>query len=371
MKHRFVFSLLLVLGLLLLAAGLAGILSGPDLLQYAFRPPESRDTSMSHTLEKARETMGDAFPVLTLHGQKSGAVLTAGDSSVSDVCLYMAGASWNEVYPRNYPAGRPISGLDAEQKARVIVLDEETAFALFGEADPLGKPVTYGDTKLEVVGVASHTRSLGEPGARAAWVPLDLFIDCDLYVLSAPGSSDAALRAVFQTGAAEVFGAGTLVSLYREKISATVMLRFAVLVLAVWLLKYWIRVLGRFGRRQFNLIRRRSKQCYFARLFPYALGRLLPLLLLVLLTVGAGYGLALLAISPIRAFPDWVPESLGDFSAWVSRFWDLAGASARAVSLQTPEAAAIRVWAVLVRWGLLCSLLGGIRVITGRKKKDT
>ena len=259
MKHRFVFSLLLVLGLLLLAAGLAGILSAPDLLQYAFRPPESRDTSMSHTLEKARETMGDGFPVLTLHGQKSGAVLTVGDNSVSDVCLYMAGASWNEVYPRNYSAGRPISGVDAEQKARVIVLDEETAFALFGEEDPLGKPVTYGDTKLEVVGVASHARSLGEPGARAAWVPLDLFIDCDLYVLSAPGSSDAALRAVFQTGAAEVFGAGTLISLYREKISATVMLRFAVLVLAVWLLRYWIQVLGRFGSRQFDLIRQRGK----------------------------------------------------------------------------------------------------------------
>ena len=369
MKHRFVFSLLLAAGLLLLAAGLIGVLTGPDLMQYAFRPPESRDTTLTRQLEAAREAMGERFPLLTLHGQKSGVTLSAGSASVNDVCLYMTGSRWNEVYPRKLISGRPVSGIDSEQKSKVIVLDRETAFTLFGEADPLGKPVTFGDTKLEVVGVAEHSRSLGETGSQAAWVPLDVFTDCDLLVLSAPGATDASLRTAFQTGAAEVFGAGTLVSMSREKISATIMPRFALLVLALWLLKRWLKILGRFGSNQIRLVREKGKQCYFGRLFPYALGRILPLLLLVALTIGAGFGLALLAVSPIRAFPDWVPESLGDFSAWVSRFWDLVRASAQPVSLQTPEQAAVRFYAVLVRWGLLCTLLGSIRVILGMKKK--
>ena len=90
-------------------------------------------------------------------------------------------------------------------------------------------------------------------------------------------------------------------------------------------------------------------------------------MLLTGLTVAAGYGIAVLAVEPIRFFPNWVPESLGDFSAWVSRFWDLTAEAARPVSLQTPELAEICFWEGFVRWGLLLALLGTVRLCVRRK----
>jgi len=362
MKKRFSFSVLLTAGILLLCAGLIGLLTVPSLTQYAFLPGQNRDLSLSQMLEKARDSMGESFPLLTLHGQKSGVTLTANDTSVNDVCLYLTGSRYPELYPRNYPAGRPVSGIDAEKKDRVIALDRETAFTLFGPADPLGRTVKLGETELEVIGVAEHSRSLGETGQYAAWVPLDVITDCDLLVLSAPDTTDSSLRTAFRTGASEIFGAGTLISLSREKTAATILLRFTALVLAVWMLKRWLKVLLRFGSAGLQRIRSRGERVYFSRLFPYALAQMLPVALLVLLTVAAGYGLALLAVEPIRVFPEWVPESLGDFSSWAARFWSLVQDAARPVSLQTPELAAIRFFALLLRLGLVFSLLGGLRL---------
>ena len=372
MKHRFFFPFLLAAGLLLVAAGLAGLFFAPDLLQYAFQPPASRDISLSALLDQTRTALKDNFPLLTLHGRKDGATLTANSVSVNDISLYLAGSGYSELYPRNFFAGRPVSAADSEQNARVIVLDRETAFTLFGDSDPLGQPVTLGDTVLEVIGVADHSRSLGETGRFAAWVPLDLLTDCDLLVLSAPGTRDASLQAVFRAGAAEAFGPGNLISLSREKTGAAIPLRFVLLVLAVWLLRRALKSLGRFGSACLRRVRERQKQVYFSRLFPYALLQMLPVVLLLMLAVGAGFGLAMLAIEPVHIFPDWIPESLGDLSAWVSRFWDLVSAAARPVSLQTPELASLRFYAVLIRWGLLFSLLGGIRILLVRgRNRDT
>ena len=41
--------------------------------------------------------------------------------------------------------------------------------------------------------------------------------------------------------------------------------------------------------------------------------------------------LAVFAVAPAYVFPEWIPESLGDFSKWAARFWDLTGAAAQPV----------------------------------------
>ena len=373
MKHRMGFPLLLAAGLLLLFTGMIGLWNSPALLQYAFVPRENggaNPPSMAEKLETARESMGEAFPLLTLHGEKTGVTLTAGNTSLNDVCLYMTGASWHEVYPRRMICGRPLSGIDARQKAKVIVLDEKTAFSFFGEADPLGKTVKIDEIQFEVVGVAAHSRRVGEPGALAAWIPLDVMPACDLMVLSAPAQGNSGLWTVFLTGAAEVFGAGTMICLPREKLAAGMMPRLTLILLAIWLLKRWLKVLSAFWRERVNRIRERNSHSYLGRVLPYALVQTLPAVLLTGLTIAAGYGIAVLAAEPIRFFPNWVPESLGDFSAWVSRFWDLTAEAARPVSLQTPELAEIRFRTGFVRWGLLLALLGTVRLCVGKKTRD-
>lgn len=314
-------------------------------------------------LDRYEETLknsADAFPRLTLHGQKSGVTLTAGSKSRNDVFLYAAGPMWNEVYPRQILDGRPLSGLDAQQGAAVIVIDKDTAFALFGDVDPLGHTVKMDDTEYEVVGVAAHSRRIGETGESAAWVPLDTVTGCELMVLSTTASTTD-MFAMFRTRAEEGFGQGAAISLVKEKASALLPLLLVFIVAAAWVLKRWIRWLSSFAKARFGKVRAESRRRYALGLIPYAAGQLLPVALLAAATVAACYGVAVAAISPARIFPEWIPESLGNFSSWISRFWDLTGAAAKPVSLKTPEQAEIAFHSGLIRWGILLVLLAAAK----------
>ena len=96
MKRKFRISFVLLLGILLLGAGLIGLTTVPDLMQYAFLPsaeqgsslPEADDADMpsagrsaaeADLLEQydhAMETMSAAFPRLTVHGVIPDVTLT-------------------------------------------------------------------------------------------------------------------------------------------------------------------------------------------------------------------------------------------------------------------------------------------------------
>ena len=230
MKRRFHLSFLLLAGILMLGAGLIGLTTVPDLMQYAFIPqaetdaltpapyqaetealapdpsgedtepvlqqPPEIETVMLDKYDKALEGMGSTFPGLTLHGIRNNTGLDVIGQSQS-VCLYAIGPSWNEVYTPRIVNGRELVRLDVQKQNDVIILDEKTAFKFFQAEDPIGRTVTLNGTELEVVGVAAHSRRIGETMENAAWVPLDKVTDCELMVLSA-ASSSTSLFSVFQ-----------------------------------------------------------------------------------------------------------------------------------------------------------------------------
>ena len=361
MERKLRFSFLLLAGILLLGAGLAGLLSVPDVMQYAFLPPSGKDVSMLEQYDEAMKTMAEAFPKLTLHGVRSGAGLKGGGKEQGGISLYSTGPSWNEVYPRRILKGRPIVRVDSELKSGVIVLDEETAFSFFGATEAIGRTVKLdGDRELEVVGIAAHSRRAGETGAYAAWVPLDLTANNDLMVLSAPSAS-VSLFAMFETQAQSCFGSGTAISLAKEKSRAMLPLLLVFVILAIWLLKRWIRWLAEYGKKQVEKVRAESKKRYALRLMPYAAGQLLPAAVLIALTAAACYGLAVLALNPMRIFPEWIPETLGEYTGWINKFWNLTEQAAKPVTMKTAELAEVQLWGSLILWGTLLILLRAAR----------
>jgi putative ABC transport system permease protein len=52
-------------------------------------------------------------------------------------------------------AGREIGDLDVQQVSRVVVLGEEVVRDLFGNADPVGRPLTIGGVRFTVIGVVA------------------------------------------------------------------------------------------------------------------------------------------------------------------------------------------------------------------------
>ena len=374
MKRGIRISLVLVIGVILATAGLTALLRGPGLVQYTFLPGEETTPVLLEELDTMRESLKDSFPVITLHAQKSGQSLTYGDAaSQNEVVIYAVGPNWYEAYPMQMAAGRPVTALDSRQNAKVIVLDRETAFLFFGESDPIGKTVSLDGNALEVIGVAEHSRRIGETDIHAAWVPLGT-LKGSLMVVSAPLSKASSLMKVFESAATEQFDKnqdrnGTLISTARETVGQTMTLRITAVIFAIWLLKKWIAVLSGIWRAAAERIRGKSKQWYPMRMIPYSAAQMLLPILLTAVTIGAAYLIAIFAVNPAYVYPEWIPESLGDFSKWTARFWNLTGDAARTVQMQTPELAEARFWGGLTQWGNVLILAGVILTMLKSAKK--
>ena len=371
MKRGIRISLILVIGVILAAAGLTGLWRTPGVIQYTFRPGEETTAALLEKLGTVRESLKDSFPALTLHGQKSGESVTySEEDSQGSVCIYAVGPEWYETYPMQMVTGRPVTAPDVEQGAKVIVLDRETAFLFFGDREPVGMTVTVDDTELEVIGVAEHSRRIGETDVHAAWVPLGVLKGCSLMVVSAHMKKANSLIKVFETAVLENFPKdGTLISIPKEIVGQTIMLRVIAVIFAVFLLKRWVTLLGSIWRSAAERIRRKTKQWYPTRIIPYAVLQMMLPILLSAMTIGAGYLLATFAVSPAYVFPEWIPESLGDFSKWTARFWNLTGDAAKTVQMQTPELAEARFWGSLTKWGAVLALAGIILSMLKSAKK--
>ena len=144
MKKKRRISWLVIPGMTLVLAGLIGLYSVPEVSQYAFLPAGG---DYNELLARAEEKWADAFPAVSLHGTAEEMTMKAGSSSTrSEITLIEAAGGYFEVYPRPFAAGRPLSRGDG--KNRVIVLDGELAFQMFGDRDPLGQTVSLEGKKV-------------------------------------------------------------------------------------------------------------------------------------------------------------------------------------------------------------------------------
>ncbi len=370
MKRNRNFSWLSLLGILLVLAGLTGLFSGPDLCQYAFAPEMRPDAAKTEALEGALEGICDT---VSLHGTSDGESLSANRKSQGGIHLIHVGGGYGEIYPRAMRAGRPVSREDAAAGSRVIVLDEELAFRLFVDQDPLGQKVELGGKEYEVIGVAARVRRVGERGEVTAWIPLGVqdAPPAENLILTAFGKKSGSLRTVFENSARETVGPGTGWDLGKERVRGTIPLQAAAMAAGLWLLAGWIRWMKKQSAVWVGQIRERSKTRYYRQMAGYAALRVLGLLLLWGGTAAAAAGIAVWISRLMLVFPEWVPENMLSVESWAARFRSLTADAAAPVIRRTEEITEIRFWSGMIRWGLITALLGlGIRRPIGKKDRE-
>ena len=353
---------LIPLGCLLAAVALVGLMGTPRLIQYALLPGDELSSYIDR-VEDVTRALDGAAEIVTLHGIKNGAPVSVDEGAAeSDVALYMVGARWNEAYPRRMTDGECLSYAAIAARDRAVVLDDKLAFKLFGDHEPVGQRVLIGGQRFEVVGVAAHTRGVGEACQYAAWIPLgsEETLGCDLMVATAVSGIDGGLMTLFEGEARDFFGPGTLYGLMKERMRAGMILRFIALALALRLLALWIGVLKRVGGAWIAEYRARMKEAYFSKVLGFALSRCLAMLLAAAATLAACWALMNFFVGPVMVFVEWVPEVLVSFNSIRGRFWEITGAAAAPVTYVTAEMAELRFWAFLLRWGVIAALIGAL-----------
>ena len=344
------------------------VIPAPDVRQIEASEEEGRSARAETGLEQLIESredvqaqLGDAVTALAVSGMK-GAAAVSGGGQTAAAALRAVDLRWLETCPRQIAQGRWMDSGELKHGARVAVLDENLAFALFGSEGAEGKEIEIENARYAVIGTVRHRRGVGEADEFAAYIPLaaaaDAGIQLDIVTMHALSAVSSGLDQSFAEAMRSAWGAGEMHNLRKERMGALLLTRLLVFAFGMAIL---FRLLRRFN----GLVRRWRAQMAALRARSYARRWLGPALLRVLggllggaLMLAAAYALLSFVIEPVYTFTEWVPESLVSLSALRAVFWDRTASAARLLILRTPESVRIAFWGTLARAGGVALLLG-------------
>jgi putative ABC transport system permease protein len=114
------------------------------------------------------------------------------DRSLAAASIQAYTDNWLDVDGGDIHAGRNFTHAEAINAARVIIINELMAKRLFGDGDPIGKPVMVGGQMFEVIGIYFKAASFLEGGERArAFVP---FLSARRYLKAPADWVDLAIK---------------------------------------------------------------------------------------------------------------------------------------------------------------------------------
>ena len=378
--------LILAAGVLLLIVGTVPLLGTRDVLEYAL-PAAGLGAGDIQLLAESREdidaSLAEAVSATAVGGRTDSSSIRCGGGEGQEVSVCQVCEGWFDVYPVLLCAGRRIDAGEMRRGERVIMLDAELAFALFGQEIPEKPVVKLAEREYTVVGIFRYRWTPGTACDHTVYIPLRSILtegEDDAMTLEAPKPDVMLYSAlpVANTGARTLFESrmktswkegGSFWSLGKEAMRRTIVLRIIALVLGTTLLARMLSGMGRLARRQLERYRQRLRAAYFVRTLPALIGMLLSWLL-AYGAILAGFWLLLSFVSaPVYVFTEWVPDNFVSWSSLYRVFRTLTRSAAVSVKTGTPGLRAVEFYGGFVRWGVILVLLGAaVALVTGRNK---
>lgn len=371
-KHKFSFLgiFLIVLGLCLILPGCVLTSQVPDHYQYIVPAGKLNETWQGAS--KAVESLADMVDVASVSGRRQNVQLPGVREEVN-ITLYAIDSYYADLHHETLIEGRLISEGDVLKQRNVIVIDQQTAYALFTGADAIGKTITVDHVDWAIVGIISTDIRLGETTEGIAYVPItsvaaqQLPMDTVEICLSATEGTGRA--ALIQTTLEQWNSGGSFHALEREKYAALMPLRWAVIVISlictIILFRWFLKTV-----KKHYLIFQQKLETHYAR---QIIVWLVTVIILLLLVGSAAVGLMMLTMklitAPALVFTDWIPENPVSITSYVTRFWAIHHGNAKAIQYISREKSIITLASWLIRWGTIATLGGGL--ITTNKRRNT
>ena len=382
---------LVVLGALLMAAGLCMLLLQPSVLQYCIVAPVEEAAPQAGTaqgtegqagaLEELAETwqarveedLSEVLSAASIAARDYGFALS-GEGGTATATLTAVGEGWFDVYPRYLVSGRLMTAQELLDGDRLVVLDEPLAFKLFPTTDAVGRELQIGAGRYEVIGVVRYQRAVGEYGQYQAYIPYASAaqerLPMETVEACGVGLPHSGASRTFEDAAGNWQAGGTFIDTDKEAMRGSIIARVLAVALGMYLILYLLRRLNGCTGGFAKGIRLRLKTEYFRSMLPSILPRAGLLALGYAALLAAAYGILTLAIEPMYVFTEWIPDVLVELSSITERFWQLTSAAAKPVFIRTKEYAEIRFWAGLLRWGAVATLTGAlVMALSARDRK--
>ena len=367
-KHKISFLgiFLVVLGLCLILPGCFLSLQVPDHYQYIV--PAGKLNETWQEASKAVESLAGMVDVASVSSRKQNIQLPGVMEEVN-VTLYAIDAYYADLHHETLIEGRLISEGDVLKQRNVIVIDQQTAYALFTGADAIGKTITVEHVDWTIVGIISTDIRLGETTKGIVYVPITSVavqkLPMDTVEIRLAATEGTGRSALIQTTLEQWNSDGNFHALEREKYAVFMPLWWAFSVISLicttilfrWFLK---------SVKQYYLIYQQKLETHYPR---QIVVWLIAVIILLLLAGSAAVGLMVftmkLITAPALIFTEWIPENPVSITSYVTCFGAIHHGNAKAILYISREMSIVRLTSWLIRWGTLATL-GGCLITTNK-----
>lgn len=308
----------------------------------------------------------------TIGGVIEKTSISGGDIS-SDTRVELVGKYGFQVRQKLLRYGRLPYEEELKSGRKVAVLDEDLALKLFRVADPLGRKVYINGESYEVIGIARHSKRVGEYQAYTAYIPLNSVIETsttvDALLVEAIPKPGTGANVSFKSVVTGWQSGGSMFDLGKEGMSATLWLRVLLFLIGMTVLLRFIAFLNGRVKHYGKRYRQRLQEKYAISLMPELTGAVLLFIL--------GYGVSAIfaallmnyIIQPVYTFPEWIPTVLVEWKDIAKAFWNVWQDTAVMQELRTPEILRLRWLALLVQG---CSAGAGVLlgILYGRMRSS-
>lgn len=387
-KARGVLGLLVSLAVLVFAAISANGVG--NTLQYMIPAPapvqqseeaETKPNQQIADLLKRLDEYAEAdwlglFEAYALSGIKEGVNFSPVDSTGTPQTgrLTALGPNSLVVDPLLFRFGRGFTYDELKDGYRGIILDETLALKLFGVGDAVGKKVQLEGQEYLVVGIARHSKQVGDKEEFGAYIPLNSIIDQPVQLIalmvSAKPIKGVGAKSSFESVLTQSWAAnGTMIDLTKETIGALMPMRVLIFAAGFVVMLMLIAFINGKVREFAADYQQRLRRTYAVRLLP----RLIGAILLFALGYGAvALGLAKLVeyvVDPVYTFPEWVPAILVEWEDIKTAYWNVWQGYATLQELRSPELLRVRYFGFLAGWASAgVAVFGTVLFFTLRKK---
>ena len=357
---------LIIAGLILFAYSFIMLASTEKAVQYMFpmpkTAPESEVSAAAELLESWNELSGEMSGApCALSAQKYDEMLSTEEKSCDDVLVTFAGEGYFSAREAYLKEGRLFTDADYRTGGKLIIIDEDIAFTLFGNEPAEGMELNfYGETFI-VAGVTRAKDTPGDHNSHSAWITYkcadSLRIEGDYALLEAKREGAGVARSLSAVGE-ELSPGGTFIDLTKEAMRAGMIARITFIVLAVAAL---ITLVNRWTQNTIDMVKgffEEVKRRYFRSMLPKVAAMSLLHLFVYALLIGGCFGVLYLLIEPMFVFTEWIPKVFVDPEDIKSVYTELTRGFSYPVVYRTAEYAAVRFYGALARWGTVIPLTG-------------
>lgn len=358
-----------------LAAALWQVHQVETKLQYVVQPPvmlqqtdentQAPNQPLEDAYKRLKDMAGewdDTMQAWTMSAIREKADYTAENGGTAQgklTCLSVGGQAVEPIFLRE---GRGFYKEELETGARVAVLDEGLALALFRISGMVEGQVMIGGAAYEVIGIARHTKNVGDYTDWGAYIPLrsvtGLALPMDAVTVQALPRQGAGAQASFAAICTQWQANGTVIDLGKERVAATLWLRVLICLVVLTVAGRSMGWLMAKGRYVLARGKGRLQTEYAYRLWP---GWILQSLALTagyaLCAAGAAWAMKTL-VEPVYTFPEWIPAVLVEWEEIVQAFWHVWQDTASMRQWVTPELLRLRFWTGIIQGSCaMCAVL--------------